>query len=75
MMTDDNRLVRGESRRAERVVRMNVCDQHVANGLVRSLPDFAAQPFAVRKTSARIGDQHAIAADNETDIGNTARVS
>ena len=67
-------LVPGEGRRAERMVRMNMRHQHMANRLVGPLPDFAEKPFPVRKTAARIGDKNGVAADDDADIGNTTRV-
>jgi ParB family chromosome partitioning protein len=35
-----------------------MCDQDVANRLVRALSDLRKEPLAVRATSAGIGDQH-----------------
>ena len=74
VVADEGRPVRGKGGRAETMIGVTMGQDHMADRLVRALRDLGAQPLTIRETPAGVGDEHAVAADDEADIGDAVVV-
>src|SRR5690606_20025507 len=67
-------LLSGKGCSAEAMVGMNMGHYDVTDRLGRAASDFRMKPPAIRRAASRIDDEHAVAPDDEADIGNATLV-
>ena len=68
-MADEDRAILQESARPEDVVGMDMAHHHIFDRRIGLLPDRRAQIFAIREAAARVGDEDALASNDEADVG------